>query len=56
MTEITNISKLKKLWVQTQGDPKICVAILDGIVDQSHACFDGAVGRYGTKRIRKNKN
>jgi hypothetical protein len=56
MDKMTNIPGLKKLWSETRGDPKICVAVLDGIVDQNHPCFDGAVGRYGTKRIRKNKN
>lgn len=39
---MTNISGLKKLWAETRGDPKICVAVLDGIVDQNHPCFDGA--------------
>ena len=39
---MTNIPGLKKLWAETRGDPKICVAVLDGIVDQNHPCFDGA--------------
>lgn len=39
---MTNIPGLKKLWTETRGDPKICVAVLDGIVDQDHPCFDGA--------------
>lgn len=39
---MTNIPGLKKLWTETRGDPKICVAVLDGIVDQNHPCFDGA--------------
>ncbi len=39
---MTNIPGLKKLWSETRGDPKICVAVLDGIVDQTHPCFDGA--------------
>ena len=39
---MTNIPGLKKLWTETRGDPKICVAVLDGIVDQNHLCFDGA--------------
>ena len=39
---MTNIPGLKKLWSETRGDPKICVAVLDGIVDQNHLCFDGA--------------
>jgi Subtilisin-like serine proteases len=40
--KMTNIPGLKKLWSETRGDPKICVAVLDGIVDQNHPCFDGA--------------
>jgi cyanobactin maturation PatA/PatG family protease len=39
---MTNIPSLKKLWSETRGDPKICVAVLDGIVDQNHPCFIGA--------------
>ena len=39
---MTNIPGLKKLWSETRGDPKICVAVLDGIVDQNHPCFVGA--------------
>ena len=39
---MTNIPGLKKLWTETRGDPKICAAVLDGIVDQNHPCFDGA--------------
>ena len=39
---MTNIPGLEKLWAETRGDPKICVAVLDGIVDQNHPCFDGA--------------
>jgi len=42
MEKMTNIPGLKKLWSETRGDPKICVAVLDGIVDQNHPCFDGA--------------
>jgi cyanobactin maturation PatA/PatG family protease len=42
MTEITNIPGLNKLWAETQGDPNITVAVLDGIVDQTHPCFHGA--------------
>ena len=33
---------LKSLWAETLGDPRITVAVLDGPVDQSHACFQGA--------------
>lgn len=30
------------LWAETIGDPRVCVAVLDGPVDQSHPCFEGA--------------
>jgi subtilisin family serine protease len=30
------IPGLKELWAETLGDPRVCVAILDGPVDQSH--------------------
>lgn len=30
------IAGLKELWVETLGDSRICVAVLDGPVDQSH--------------------
>ncbi len=33
---------LKSLWAKTLGDPRVCVAVLDGPVDQSHPGFDGA--------------
>ena len=33
---------LDLLWEKTVGDPSICIAVLDGPVDQSHPCFDGA--------------
>ncbi len=43
MSDIANISGLKEeLWARTQGDPQICVAVLDGLVDQGHPCFEGA--------------
>lgn len=29
----------ESLWLKTLGDPRICVAILDGTVDISHPCF-----------------
>lgn len=34
--------QLKLLWNESLGDPSVCVAVLDGPVDQSHPCFDGA--------------
>jgi hypothetical protein len=33
---------LERLWFLTRGDPAVCVALLDGPVDQSHPCFRGA--------------
>lgn len=41
-TDISALPGLASLWAQSQGDPRICVAVLDGPVDQSHPCFDGA--------------
>ena len=37
-----NIPGMKSLWLKTLGDPRICVAVLDGAVDKSQPCFDGA--------------
>jgi cyanobactin maturation PatA/PatG family protease len=34
--------QLHMLWDECLGDPHICVAILDGPVDNSHPCFAGA--------------
>jgi cyanobactin maturation PatA/PatG family protease len=37
MTAVTGtIPGLEKLWAETLGDPGICLAVLDGPVDQSH--------------------
>jgi cyanobactin maturation PatA/PatG family protease len=33
---------LRELWSETTGDPRICVAVLDGPIDLSHPCFGGA--------------
>ncbi|MEM7532509.1 MAG: S8 family serine peptidase, partial [Chloroflexota bacterium] len=38
----TYLPELASLWQQTKGHPDIAVAILDGSVDQSHPCFEGA--------------
>ena len=35
------IPGIESLWMKTRGDPRICVAILDGAVDKSHPCFKG---------------
>jgi hypothetical protein len=37
-----NLSGIESLWLKTLGDPRICVAVLDGDVDQSHLCFHQA--------------
>lgn len=33
---------LHELWAETLGDPRLCVAVLDGPADLSHPCFTGA--------------
>lgn len=33
---------LRELRAETRGDPRICIAVLDGPVDLSHPCFTGA--------------
>jgi cyanobactin maturation PatA/PatG family protease len=42
MSKVKTIPGLKNLWQQTLGDSEICIAVLDGSVDQSHPCFVGA--------------
>ncbi|WP_221275495.1 S8 family serine peptidase [Microcystis aeruginosa] len=42
MSDITEILGIQELWRKTRGDPRICVAVLDGLVDKSHPCFQGA--------------
>jgi subtilisin family serine protease len=36
------LSDLRSLWNLTVGDPRICIAVLDGPVAQSHSCFQNA--------------
>ncbi len=36
------IPGMESLWFKTLGDPLICVAVLDGGVDNSHPCFNEA--------------
>jgi hypothetical protein len=36
MTDVAQIGGLRELWAQTLGDPRICIAILDGPVDLNH--------------------
>ena len=42
MTNLPTIPGLKELQKQTQGASEITVAILDGVVDTDHPCFNGA--------------
>jgi len=39
---MTTPLQLKSLWNESRGSPNICIAVLDGPVDSSHSCFDGA--------------
>jgi len=41
-SNIATLPGLKSLWLESLGDPRITVAVLDGSVDQSHPCFKGA--------------
>ena len=42
LTQVAELPEIESIWTQSTGNPHICVAILDGAVDQSHPCFDGA--------------
>lgn len=42
MTNLPTIPGLKELQKQTKGTSEITVAILDGVVDTDHPCFNGA--------------
>ncbi|NEP51304.1 MAG: PatA/PatG family cyanobactin maturation protease [Moorea sp. SIO3C2] len=42
MSEIAKIPGIQGLWEKTKGDSQVVVAVLDGVVDQAHPCFDGA--------------
>ncbi|WP_424100173.1 S8 family peptidase [Moorena producens] len=42
MSEIAKIPGIQGLWEKTKGDSQIVVAVLDGVVDQAHPCFDRA--------------
>lgn len=41
-TDVAAIAGLSKLWAETQGDPRVCIAILDGPVDLTHPSLAGA--------------
>jgi len=38
----TTLPALSHLWAETLGSPDICIAVLDGTIDQAHPCFKGA--------------
>jgi cyanobactin maturation PatA/PatG family protease len=42
MTELAELHGLARLRHQTQGDPRVSLAVLDGPVDLAHPCFAGA--------------
>jgi len=42
MAELAKIPGLHRLRERTKGDPRVCVAVLDGPVDLDHPCFAGA--------------
>jgi subtilisin family serine protease len=42
VADIAAIPGLQDLWAETLGDPRVCIAVLDGPVDPSHPCFAGA--------------
>lgn len=37
--DLTLVPGLPELWAQTLGDPRVCVAVLDGPVDRTHPAF-----------------
>ncbi|HXU36071.1 MAG TPA: PatA/PatG family cyanobactin maturation protease [Blastocatellia bacterium] len=39
---ISALPELGMLWAESTGSPKVCVAVLDTLVDLTHPCFDGA--------------
>lgn len=41
-TDISALPEIKSLWLESLGDSSVCVAVLDGPVDQFHSCFDGS--------------
>lgn len=41
-TNVADIPGLRELWDETLGDTRVCIAILDGPVELSHPCFQGA--------------
>jgi cyanobactin maturation PatA/PatG family protease len=42
MPDVTSIPGITELWSLTMGDPAVTIALLDGNVDLTHPCFEGA--------------
>src|SRR6266536_6075437 len=42
MASLHSIPGIRSLWQKTLGDPRFCIAILDGPADLMHPCFAGA--------------
>ncbi len=42
MPETSSIPGLRDLWRRTLGDPRVCVAVLDGPAVLDHPCLRGA--------------
>ena len=42
MASIRSIPGMTTIWERSLGDPRVCIAILDGPVELSHPCFVGA--------------
>jgi cyanobactin maturation PatA/PatG family protease len=41
-TDVAALPGLRELWTETLGDPRVCIAILDGPVDMSHPSLSEA--------------
>ena len=42
MSNFTNLPGIEDLWNKSLGNSEICIAVLDGLVDQTHPCFEGS--------------
>jgi cyanobactin maturation PatA/PatG family protease len=42
IAEVFALSELKHFWEQSVGNPQICIAILDSVIDRSHPCLEDA--------------
>lgn len=51
-TDVAQIPGLEQLWAQTKGDPRICIAVLDGPVDLTHPSLrDAAITEINLDEI-----